>query len=442
MIRNLTIKTICFLAAFTLPLQPPCRAQDGGGTFAVRLLFERTSSSPDLPLPEAGRRALEALLASSVVDSVLVEGWASPDGPAARNAALSQERAAAAIALLRELGLPQDVPVRAKGGGEDWNSVKQYIRAAALPAGLRDGILSLIAWEEDPDRREWLLRERYPETWASVREASYGDSRCAEATLWYHTPAKDVSAVDTVTVKGESSVRADMPVGSLAGMVCGILRDYPSVVAAMQPKDGLSVKEEPAMVSQGAKEGMSQEEEAIFYSRSWRVSPRMNLVLPLLNVGLEVACGPKGRLVVGADWYYPWTRGIGNGSWCVEAQAAGLDLRWYFRDGRNPYRRATGFWMGLSAMAAYYDLCLHREGVQGEALAGGLSLGWTFPVNRGRWRMGLEATFGYAYLQNRRYDVFDGTAFREGDFMRTVSWWGPVKAAWTLEIPIWHNVRR
>lgn len=178
-------------------------------------------------------------------------------------------------------------------------------------------------------------------------------------------------------------------------------------------------------------------------ARSWRWSVHTNTLLPLLNGGVAVHLGPRGRLSLGADWYWPWLRPFErDGSWCVEAQAAALELRWHLRDGRDARRRGTGLSVGLTALAGYYDLGMNRHGVQGEAAGATLDAMWTWPVNRGRWRLSLSAGGGLLMTQWRGYDVYDdGRAYRDGEWTQVMRYWGPMKAELRLSIPFWYKVR-
>lgn len=173
------------------------------------------------------------------------------------------------------------------------------------------------------------------------------------------------------------------------------------------------------------------------YDRTWRVAVRTNLFVPLLNVGAEVALGPKGRAVIGADYYYPWLRPFDKGKdWCCEAQAANLDFRWYFRDGTDPERRATGPYVGVAGAATYYDLCWKGRGMAGEAFAASVIAGWTWKV--GSCRLGLGVGGGWMHTGFREYRIAEnGLPYRPGNFSAVFNWWGPTWAEFMLKVPIW-----
>ena len=179
-------------------------------------------------------------------------------------------------------------------------------------------------------------------------------------------------------------------------------------------------------------------------SRDWRWSLRSNGLLPLTNVGAGYTFGPKGRFSLGVDWYYPWIWPPRSGRWCFELLAAGAEARWTFRDGTDPYRRGTGFSIGLGGMTGYFDMGRNYMGFQGEAIAAILDARWTFPINKGRWRLGVGVGGGYLYARIRDYEVKEryGDLYRTGEWTRRINYWGPLRADVTLQIPIWHDVKR
>lgn len=107
------------------------------------------------------------------VDSVVLTASASPEGSFARNRSLAQGRAHALKGYLRERIGPQvDTLVRVRWVAEDWPELAARIRGdESLPH--RAEILELIAAEKDPDRRERLIRERYPADYRYLKESVY-----------------------------------------------------------------------------------------------------------------------------------------------------------------------------------------------------------------------------------------------------------------------------
>ena len=107
------------------------------------------------------------------VDSVVLTATASPEGSFTRNRALAQGRAHALKRYLQErIGPEVDTLVRVRWVAEDWPELAARIRGdESLPQ--RAEILELIAAEKDPDRREQVIRERYPAEYQNIKENVY-----------------------------------------------------------------------------------------------------------------------------------------------------------------------------------------------------------------------------------------------------------------------------
>ena len=107
------------------------------------------------------------------VDSVVLTASASPEGRFNRNRTLAQGRAHALKGYLQERIGPQvDTLVRVRWVAEDWPELAARIRGdESLPQ--RAEILELIAAEKDPDRREQVIRERYPAEYQNIKENVY-----------------------------------------------------------------------------------------------------------------------------------------------------------------------------------------------------------------------------------------------------------------------------
>ncbi|MFR2062170.1 MAG: hypothetical protein ACLS37_10065, partial [Alistipes sp.] len=107
------------------------------------------------------------------VDSIVLTASASPEGRYARNSTLAQGRAHALKRYLQErIGPEVDTLVRVRWVAEDWPELAARIRGdESLPH--RAEMLELIAAEKDPDRRERLIRERYPADYRYLKESVY-----------------------------------------------------------------------------------------------------------------------------------------------------------------------------------------------------------------------------------------------------------------------------
>lgn len=147
------------------------------------------------------------------VDSIALMAYASPEGSAAMNRELSRRRAQALGGYLRarfsDAGL--DTLVAVRSAGEDWPGLAGLIGMDERIAH-RDEILSLIASERNPDRKERLIRERYGEDYARIREEHYPRLRAVELRYYLQRVGMTKDTVhttepDTLYLRGRELLR-------------------------------------------------------------------------------------------------------------------------------------------------------------------------------------------------------------------------------------------
>lgn len=142
------------------------------------------------------------------VDSIVIRAAASPEGSASLNFSLSGRRAETVreriAAWFPESGL--DTITNAYAVGEDWENL---IRMLIADGGIEHGeaIADIIRTEQDDDRREMLIRSRYPADYDYMRERLYPRLRRVE--MIFHLHRKDMvqdtihtTVLDTVYTEG------------------------------------------------------------------------------------------------------------------------------------------------------------------------------------------------------------------------------------------------
>ena len=141
---------------------------------------------------------------------------------------------------------------------------------------------------------------------------------------------------------------------------------------------------------------------------------RSNLLMPLMNVGLEIPVGNRWSLE--ADWYSPWVfRPWMNGvadyyKYCIQGQALYLGGRvWLGKNhGReaDPKYRLLGHSIGISAAGVHYDVGYDYNGEQGDALALGVDYLYAMPLGK-KGRVHMEFTLGVGgwWCKYRKYKV-------------------------------------
>lgn len=174
---------------------------------------------------------------------------------------------------------------------------------------------------------------------------------------------------------------------------------------------------------------------------SFPLAVRTNLLLPLLNVGVEMPLG--NRWSVGADWYYPWQFRAGHHRNCNQALGLAVETRCWLgnshsRGRTNIPNRLLGHSVGVFAMTGIYDFERNYKGYQGDYVLGGVDYLYARPIMRGRMRMELSLGIGFFHTKATHYEVFveGGDGYRDKDFRKIFEYFGPLKANVSLVIPL------
>lgn len=378
----------------------------------VRCYFPVNVADRTSAIPDSARvlRTLDSLFARGCrIDSVRINGWASPEADVVRNERLSRLRAEYLRDRLvsRHPSLAEHITVAAMG--ENWAPVHAFLAGTQDPvvAAYRGELLACLDHVEDEQAREKaLLRVGRGMPWRRILEEACPEARYAEALI--------VFCPDPVAAS--------------------------SVLPPVMPEEPLPVEEAASdTVVRLAPTVNPEPEEQWVTVRDWRWALRTNLLVPAANVGVV---WPVGRhLSLAADWYYPWIWPPKRNAWCVELLGLGLEGRWWLRDGSDPYLRMTGHSFGCTLMAGYYDFEADSRGLQGEYLQVGLDYGWSFPVFHERCRLTLVAGAGWLHSRFRTYTVYEpyGRLYRDGDWTDKWNWFGPTRLEVSLAIPIWRE---
>lgn len=174
---------------------------------------------------------------------------------------------------------------------------------------------------------------------------------------------------------------------------------------------------------------------------------RSNLLVPLMNIGVEVPIG--NRWSVGADYYYPWIfRDLSRNERCFQFLGADLEVRYWLGQRHLPGSdnwkyRLTGHSIGAFAAAGYYDFGINWTGRQGEFIIGGLDYLYAMPLGKGGVHMEFELGIGYMYSPTTRYVVYveGGKLFRRDESRDIKSYFGPIKAGVSIVIPIFAKTK-
>lgn len=177
---------------------------------------------------------------------------------------------------------------------------------------------------------------------------------------------------------------------------------------------------------------------------------RSNLLLPAMNIGVEVPVG--NRLSVAADWYYPWAwRPWMNSVYpsqknCAQLLGGYVEARYWFGDRHAPGLskakfRLSGHSLAITGAGGYYDYGQNWKGKQGEFYAIGLDYMYSAILGKGGAHMDFDLGIGFFQMQSRNYEVYETGGKLYGDLERFH--FGsliPIKAGVSIVLPVFKKV--
>jgi hypothetical protein len=171
-------------------------------------------------------------------------------------------------------------------------------------------------------------------------------------------------------------------------------------------------------------------------------SARTNLLVPLLNAGVEVPLGNNWS--VAADYYYPWIWPSQKNKNCFELLGWSMEGRYWFGRDRQPQDRLKGHSVGVYMAGGYYDFEKNYRGMQGEFLSPGLDYTYSMAVGKAK-RVHLQFTLAVGYIRSwgRTYNVYgDYGALYPDDGTVIWDYFGPTKAAVSIVVPFYRKEDR
>ena len=388
---------------------------------------------------------------------VVVRGAASPEGPFQNNRMLSRRRAQTLYDFLHaRLSVPvQDGAFDIETESEDYRLLLAMMRRA----GDRDADLVQRLCDRHLPKDEYtvlkgklqmvhggelwrrLLRDYFPQLRAArvvlffekavMADGAYGkngntgtdgkyDSQGSHSSQDSHE--KDTVAVDTL-------VRDTLP---------AVEERVPEVKVRIPRREILSIKTN------------------LLFDVAY--VPGYNRWCPIPNVAIEFY--PKhGHFTIGGSFDFPWWQHYWKHKF-FQVRNYQVEGRYYLRSGdirKNPPGQGAAFrglFFSAYANAAIYGICFNaNKGWEGEALGGGLGLGWVQQLGKkGHWRLEFTAQVGViytgydpyqfenpvnpAYTDHLYYYKWKGKAadFRERQYRLT--WFGPTRVGVNLSYDI------
>ena len=105
------------------------------------------------------------------IKSIFIKGYASPESPYDNNTRLARGRTEAIREYVCKLYDIASSLIHTDYEPENWEELRTWVEASSLPH--RRQILQLIDMDEEPDRKEWLIKSRYKDDYAKMLSQCY-----------------------------------------------------------------------------------------------------------------------------------------------------------------------------------------------------------------------------------------------------------------------------
>ena len=335
---------------------------------------------------------------SITADSISIVSAASPDGGNAFNVWLSKKRGLSTMDLLEER-YPDIDPeiIYIDPMGEDWSTFRKVVyEDRNIPA--RDELIALMESDLTNDEKEKVLRKMNP---------------AFRYILKHHIYLMRASAV---TFNGSVPMVLMPPIAGPQALAEGPEGNI--LYRQVQPLPQAPVEKKMILAA------------------------RTNLLVPALNVGVEVPVGYSWS--VGADYYFPWWLARSN-RYCAEMLGWFVDTKYWFGKDRDEEDKLTGHALGAYAGFGYYDYQWEKSGNQGEYIDIGVDYTYAIPLAKDRLRMEFNIGLGWIHTVARHYtptDDYTDLIKDPGIRHRKYNFFGPTRASVSLVVPIRVKVKQ
>ena len=397
--------------------------------------------------------------------AIIIHGTASPLGNEEYNKRLALRRAEAVRDFLLSIeGGGNRIQIHAISNGEDWESFTRSILANYNRSN-REEVLGIVRSDLSHDEKEAKLRtiDNSGETFRVLVSQHMAEARSAalirivevadlipatnpltldveiEAPV-LHLPQREelplVAQPLSIVAQVESNITHTEPIETAKPTASSSIVAKQTSVEAVQPS--VEAVQAPIASSQTPLLG---EQSTVEAERVPIMALRSNLLVPALNIGVEVPIGTHWS--VGADYYFPWIWPNRDNKNCFEFLGWGIEGRYWFGKNRTLTDRLRGHSVGLYGYMGYYDFERNYHGYQGEFVNVGLDYTYAMAVGKKK-QLHFEFSLGvgYIYSQARKYTVIEpGSPLISDKITKHVGFFGPTKANISLVVPIFHKVK-
>ena len=368
---------------------------------------------------------------------MVVRGAASPEGPVPNNRMLGRRRVETLASFLRaHLDVPVDErSFTTEAVTEDYRLLLAMMRRAGdadLPVVQSLCDRHLPRYEYTLLKRA-LQRQQGGRLWQRLLKEYFPELRAARVVLFFGlTPGPS-------------------PVGEGSEKVQEVYEvlEIPDTLSTLSPQ--ASTQQAPRVLEIPRREFLSVKTNLLF---DFAYVPGYNRWCPIPNIAVEYY-PMRGHFTYGASFDCPWWQHYDDHKY-FQIRNYQVEARYYLRSGsierRTPGEGAAfrGLYFSAYGHVALYGICFDADnGWEGEALGGGLGVGFVLPLSRkGHWRLEFAAQVGIMYSGYDPYqfenpvnpDYRDGLYYykwrgRKADFRERqyrFTWIGPTRAAITI----------
>jgi outer membrane protein OmpA-like peptidoglycan-associated protein len=140
----------------------------------------------------------------ATITKIAIKGFASPESPYDNNTRLARERTEALKSYVESLYNFEGDIIVTSYEPEDWAGLEAYVAASELKH--KDAILAIIRSDDEPDRKEWQIKSKYPNEYRYLLDNCYPALRRSDYTVHYTVrkysePAEIESIMNTAPQK-------------------------------------------------------------------------------------------------------------------------------------------------------------------------------------------------------------------------------------------------
>ena len=399
---------------------------------------------------------IDKLASDSVtVHTIIIEGAASPVGSEAYNNALALRRAEYLKGIISEMEGGDKLKICTISAGEDWKTFSDHIHQTYNEVN-REEVLAILDSDDSNDEKERRLYNLdNGKTWRVLVDDYMGPARNAAAVRIVELePLADLVSASQLNLQGtitplEFDALPNDYYREKSEFVEPTTAEKPATeqLATQPTTNEQSATEQlatpPTTNEQSATEQPTQVEKVTCEdtTRKLLFALRSNLLVPALNLGVEVPIGKHWS--VGADYYFPWIWPKKDNKNCFEFLGWGIEGRYWFGKNRTAFDRLKGHSVGLYGYVGYYDFERNFHGHQGEFVNVGVDYTYAMAVGK-RKALHLEFSLGvgYIYSEARQYTVIEANGPLISDKVtKKVGYFGPTKANISLVVPIFQKVK-